>query len=105
MKKTDGDNEGFDLLTLARLRCSVRAYTSRAVESEKLEYILEAVRLAPSAVNFQPWLFIVIQNEKDRKKLQQCYEPRLVYSSSGLYCCMWRSPTIMEAEKRYERFL
>ena len=43
MKKTDGDNEGFDLLTLARLRCSVRAYTSRAVESEKLEYILEAV--------------------------------------------------------------
>ena len=53
MKKTDGDNEGFDLLTLARLRCSVRAYTSRAVESEKLEYILEAVRLAPSAVNFQ----------------------------------------------------
>lgn len=57
MKKTDGDNEGFDLLTLARLRCSVRAYTSRAVESEKLEYILEAVRLAPSAVNFQPWLY------------------------------------------------
>lgn len=74
MKKTDGDNEGFDLLTLARLRCSVRAYTSRAVESEKLEYILEAVRLAPSAVNFQPWLFIVIQDEKDRKKLQQCYD-------------------------------
>lgn len=47
-----------DMLTLSRLRCSVRDYVSRNVEKEKLEYILEAARLAPSAVNFQPWFLL-----------------------------------------------
>lgn len=63
-----------DILTLARLRCSVRAYKSRAIEPEKLDYILETVRMAPSAVNFQPWYFIVIQEEETRKKIQECYD-------------------------------
>lgn len=74
MSKSDENSEGFDLLTLSRLRCSVRAYASRAIEAEKLEYVLEAARLAPSAVNFQPWIFVVIQDSGTRKKIQQCYD-------------------------------
>ena len=51
-------------------RYSCRAYKAEPVESEKLDYILECVRLAPSAVNRQPWRFYIVENEADRAKLQ-----------------------------------
>ena len=41
-------------------RQSVREYTSRPVEPEKLEALTEAVRLAPSASNSQPWKLIFV---------------------------------------------
>ena len=50
-----------DFLQLVASRQSDRAYDmSRAVEPEKLERILEAARLSPSACNAQPWRFVVI---------------------------------------------
>ena len=50
-----------DFLALAQARQSDRVYdNTRAVEPEKLERILEAARLAPSACNAQPWHFTVI---------------------------------------------
>lgn len=50
-----------DFLELAAARQSDRAYDmSRPVEAEKLERILEAARLAPSACNAQPWKFVVV---------------------------------------------
>ncbi len=48
-------------LELVQARQSDRAYDkTRPVEQEKLERILEAARLAPSACNAQPWHFTVI---------------------------------------------
>ena len=52
-------------LEIARKRYSCRKYDSRQVEAEKLDLILEAGRVAPSAVNFQPWHFYVIQEAGD----------------------------------------
>ena len=50
-----------DFLELVASRQSDRAYDkSRTVEPEKLERILEAARLSPSACNAQPWKFIVV---------------------------------------------
>ena len=50
-----------EFLQLVAARQSDRAYdTSRLVEPEKLECILEAARLAPSACNAQPWKFVVV---------------------------------------------
>lgn len=50
-----------DFLQLAASRQSDRAYdTERPVEPEKLERILEAARLAPSACNAQPWKFVAV---------------------------------------------
>ena len=46
-----------NFLELVKNRYSCRAYKSLEVEKEKLDYIMECVRLAPSAVNKQPWLF------------------------------------------------
>ncbi|MDE6173810.1 MAG: nitroreductase family protein, partial [Bacteroides sp.] len=52
-----------DFLQLVASRQSDRAYDlTRAVEAEKLERILEAARLAPSACNAQPWKFVVVND-------------------------------------------
>ena len=62
-----------NLLDLVKARYSCRDYQSTSVEQEKLDYIMKCVRFAPSAVNKQPWLFHIVSNEKDKNKLQQCY--------------------------------
>ena len=42
------------VLDTAKARSSVRAYTGQAVEEEKLQMILEAAHVAPTAANMQP---------------------------------------------------
>ncbi len=49
-----------ELQELIRLRQSVRKYQEKPVEKEKLEQLIEAVRLAPSACNSQPWKLIIV---------------------------------------------
>jgi len=56
----------FDAITE---RKSVRTYADKPVPNEKLEKILEAGRLAPSAHNTQPWHFIVVTDKEERKIL------------------------------------
>lgn len=59
-----------DFLELVKSRQSDRAYdTTRAVEPEKLERILDAARLAPSACNAQPWKFVVVTDKELSKKV------------------------------------
>ncbi len=62
-----------NFLELAKKRRSVRHYTQQAVEKEKLDYILECARVAPSAVNRQPWQFIVVQDARWLERLATCY--------------------------------
>ena len=56
-----------NFLEIAQTRQSCRSYDSRAVEQEKLEAILEAARLAPSACNGQPYHITVCQGETAKK--------------------------------------
>lgn len=53
-------DEGKQFLELVKSRQSDRKYSSRHIEKEKLERIVEAGRMAPSACNAQPWKFIVV---------------------------------------------
>jgi len=53
-------------LELCRQRCSVRRFSDRAVEREKLKLCLEAARLAPSAENAQPWRFVVFDDPDEK---------------------------------------
>ena len=62
-----------DFLELVKNRYSCRAYKALKVEKEKLDYILECVRFAPSAVNKQPWRFHIVISDEDKAILQQCY--------------------------------
>ena len=43
------------------------------MEKEKLDYVLECVRLSPSAVNFQPWKFAVVTDEAHLSQLKKAY--------------------------------
>jgi len=49
-------------------RYSCRSYKAEPVPEEKLNKILEAARLAPSAHNTQEWKFIVVKDVKKRKE-------------------------------------
>lgn len=62
-----------NFLELAKKRYSVRNYCDRTVEEEKLKYILECGRMAPSAVNYQPWRIYVVRNAGMRAKLATTY--------------------------------
>jgi nitroreductase len=63
-----------DFLKLIEERESVRDYDpDKALSNETLEKILNAARLAPSAVNKQPWEFWVIQTPVMLEKVKACY--------------------------------
>jgi len=62
-----------DFKTLISNRYSVRSYLQKEVEEEKLIKILEAGQIAPSAVNFQPWHFIVVREPENREKFSEIY--------------------------------
>lgn len=58
-----------DFLEIIRKRQSDRAYQTTPIEKEKIERILEAARLAPSACNAQPWKFIVVDDFELKNKI------------------------------------
>ena len=51
-----------DAIGVIMQRKSVRAYAPRPVEREKVDTLLRAAMAAPTAVNKQPWAFIVIDS-------------------------------------------
>jgi nitroreductase len=68
-------------LDLARARRSVRRYRPDPVPDELLDQVLEAGRWAPSAVNSQPWEFIVVRDPQVKEAL---------YDLSGVAGLKWK---------------
>ncbi len=58
---------------LITMRYSVRKFKNIPVEQQKLMLVLDAARLAPSAVNFQPWHFIVVTQPENLAKIHLTY--------------------------------
>lgn len=63
-----------NMLALSQERFSARKFTSEAVSQEDVDYIMECVRLAPSAVNRQPWHWLIVRSDEAKEKLQECYD-------------------------------
>lgn len=57
-------------MELARARWSVRSFSSRPIEPAKLQQILEAGLIAPTAVNYQPQKIYVLQSEEALKTIR-----------------------------------
>jgi len=60
-----------DLMEIIKNRRSIRKYRSDEISQQDLNEIFEAVQLAPSANNLQPWKFILIRNDKKKRLIAQ----------------------------------
>lgn len=61
-----------NLIELMKERYSVRIFDKKNVEDEKINMILEAARLAPTACNFQPQKILVIKSKESLQKMKLC---------------------------------
>lgn len=61
-----------DFLELAKERYSCRSFKDKKIEKEKILKILEAARVAPTAVNFQPQRILVLDSKEKIENLSKC---------------------------------
>ncbi|MFP4697731.1 MAG: nitroreductase family protein [Eubacteriales bacterium] len=73
-----------EFLEFAKKRYSVRKFQDKPIEKEKLLQVIEAARIAPSAVNFQPWQFIIVQDEEVKEKLYETYQRDWIKSAPAI---------------------
>lgn len=66
------------MLELIISRQSDRKYSDKTVEKEKLDRIIEAGRMAPSACNAQPWKFIVVTEPMLISKIAEAASAKLI---------------------------
>ncbi len=70
--------DGKKMLELIISRQSDRKYSDKPVEKEKLDRIIEAGRMAPSACNAQPWKFIVVTEPILIGKISEAASAKLI---------------------------
>ncbi len=83
--------DGKELLELIKSRQSDRKYSERPLEKEKIERLLEAGRMAPSACNAQPWKFIVIDEPSIRDRVARASSSKLI----GMNTFVSQAPVII----------
>lgn len=54
-------------------RRSIRRYTSQKIDNETIKDLLEAAMYAPSAVNKQPWHFVVVDNREMLERMMEVH--------------------------------
>lgn len=65
-------------------RRSIRKYEDKPVENEKIEKLLRAAMQAPSAVNQQPWEFIIVKDKEKLKKLSEVSQYSKMVANSAV---------------------
>ena len=73
-----------EFLQLTEKRFSARRFTDEAVAQADLDYIMECVRMAPSACNRQPWHFVIVESDYAKALLRRCYD-REWFATAPLY--------------------
>lgn len=58
-----------DVINAIKTRKSVRSFLDKPIEDTKLNAVLEAGRLAPSAANRQEWRFLLVRDPETRKRI------------------------------------
>ena len=72
-----------NLLEIIMNRRSIRHFKSTIVETDKIEALLRSAMYAPSAVNCQPWHFIVIDDRSLMKRIMEIHpHSRMLESAS-----------------------
>ena len=60
-----------DYMDISRQRRTIRKYSDRKVEQDKLDKVLEAGRWSPTAVNAQPQRIIILEGDEDLSKVRE----------------------------------
>lgn len=69
-------------------RTSIRQYTDQPVEKEKIDALVKAGMAAPSAMNKQPWKFVVVTNKEKIAALgDSCGKPPVQKSALTIIVC------------------
>ena len=76
-----------DFITLTEERYSVRKFSDRPVEQEKLDLILRAGQTAPTACNFHPQRIYVLRSREALERLQKCKTSHFGETLAVLVCC------------------
>jgi len=71
------------VLDAIRRRYSCRAYQDKSIEQDKLDCILEAARLAPSAKNTQDWRFVVVMDRDTKSRVAGTTNRPEVFEKAG----------------------
>ena len=72
-----------DTLEAIKTRKSVRKFSDRPVEPEKLQAVLEAARLAPSWANMQCWRFVVVEDQAVKERISELSYVESYFASRG----------------------
>lgn len=72
-----------DLLEAIRTRRSVREYTEEPVDDAVLQELIEAAVQAPSAINQQPWTFLIVKDGKRLAEISEQAKSHLLKTSLG----------------------
>ena len=72
------------ILDAIRRRYSCRAYQEKSIEQDKLDCILEAARLAPSARNTQDWRFVVVTDRDTKRQVAGTTNRPEVFEKAGV---------------------
>lgn len=87
-----------EFLELAKNRFSVRSYEERQVEQEKIDKILEAAKVAPTAKNLQPQKIYILKSEEAVNKIRQisrcAYNAPMVFLICANEDESWKSPYV-----------
>lgn len=65
-------------------RKSVRSFSNKEIDKDTISELLNAARLAPSAVNYQPWRFFICTTEEIKQRIVESY-PRKWFESAPIY--------------------
>jgi nitroreductase len=58
-----------NVLDAIRQRRSVRSFSTQPIPDEVMQRMREAIRSAPSACNYQPWQFVLVEEDRLRRQL------------------------------------
>jgi nitroreductase len=72
-----------DLFEAIKTRRSVRKFTDKPVEEEKLAAVLEAVRMAPSWANCQCWRMVVVKDKAVKEKISEVSYVESLFAPKG----------------------
>ena len=78
------------MIELLRNRRSIRKYTDKCIEPEKIEILKEAILRSPSSRNIDPWAFIFVDDGEVLRQLALC-KPHgakfLEWAALGIVIC------------------